>query len=544
MPHDEVVGETLLPHDQARGSRIGGEARPAHLVRSQRDGAHQADHRRLAHKRMLGQGPEPVLQIWPRLLACAVDQTFLVKDAQVLERHRAGDRVTGIGVAVIEFRAVDHRGDLVRQDRAADGLVSRTQPLGDGHDVGPDSHRLRAEPTARPPETADDLVCDQQDAVLVDDALDFGPIGLRRHDDAAGALHRFRDECGDVFGTKFEDSLLQLAGALQPEFLGARVAPFEIPVRLVDMGDAGDRHPPLRMHPLHPAKAARSNGGAMIGVPARDHPLPLRLALLRPVGAHETQVGVVRLGPRRGEEDMVQIARRQLRQLRGQPDRGHMRGLEKGIVKGQLGHLPVRGIGKLGPPVTDIDAPQSGHRVEDPVAVAVGEPAAFRPRDHAGALVPQARAMGKGMHVMRRVQSLQLGCRGVRGDIGHRGPLKCAHGRASGRTRQPLRIAGEGMIRSVAVNRVGAAEQPRLAQPHTLRQVVFRGPTGGRRVAAAQGVDQVLVAVGQALRPDLPAHHAQGLSPPVALAAPPAGSALRPAGLHGNMSSVLLNRNV
>ena len=50
----------------------------------------------------------------------------------------------------------------------------------------------------------------------------------------------------------------------------------------------------------------------MIGIVAADDDVLVRLALFGPIGAHQTNVGIVRLGPARSKEDVVQIARCQL----------------------------------------------------------------------------------------------------------------------------------------------------------------------------------------------------------------------------------------
>ena len=97
---------------------------------------------------------------------------------------------------------------------------------------------LAAEPLAGAAEAADHLVGGEQDAVLVDDPLDFRPIGLGRDDQAAGALHRFADERRDPFGPDFEDFLLELARACQAELRRREVAALAEPVGLVDVHDA------------------------------------------------------------------------------------------------------------------------------------------------------------------------------------------------------------------------------------------------------------------------------------------------------------------
>ena len=178
--------------------------------------------------------------------------------------------------------------------------------------MGADVEGLAAEPVAGAAKAGDHLVRDQKDFVFVADALDFGPVAVRRDDHAACALNGFGDEGRDVFLAQFEDLGLQLARALKPEVFGAVIAPFQIPMRLVDMVDAGNGQAALGMHPRHAAKAAAAHGAAVIAVLARDDMGLGGFALHRPIVAHKADVGVIcfRTGP--CEKDMVQIARRKL----------------------------------------------------------------------------------------------------------------------------------------------------------------------------------------------------------------------------------------
>jgi len=61
------------------------------------------------------------------------------------------------------------------------------------------------------------------------------------------------------------------------------------------MLDAGNRQIALNMHVGHAAKACPGHGRAVIGVPAADKDLALRLALEGPIVPHQTKDRVIGL---------------------------------------------------------------------------------------------------------------------------------------------------------------------------------------------------------------------------------------------------------
>src|SRR5262245_40113589 len=95
-----------------------------------------------------------------------------------------------------------------------------------------------AKPLTRTTKAAYHLVGNEQDPVLVDDALDLRPVGIRGDDQPAGALHRFADEGGHALGADLQDLLLELTGAREAELRRRQVAALAEPVRLVDVGYA------------------------------------------------------------------------------------------------------------------------------------------------------------------------------------------------------------------------------------------------------------------------------------------------------------------
>jgi len=163
-------------------------------------------------------------EIGAGLVTGAFDELLLLDQRQVDARHRAGHRVARVGVAVGEFAPLldQYVRDPVANHDAANRQVAGRQSLGDRHQVGADSVQVGTKPVsgaARSPQIH--LVGDQQDAVLVADALDLGPVGFRRDDHAARALDRLADERRDAVGAEFLDLLIEGTRDLQPE-LGRR----------------------------------------------------------------------------------------------------------------------------------------------------------------------------------------------------------------------------------------------------------------------------------------------------------------------------------
>ncbi len=232
-------------------------------------------------------------KVGPDIVLHALDELFFFNDPQVLKRHGSGHGVGRIGIAVVEIAVLaDDLGNHIADKRAADRHIARREALGDRHDMRLDAEGLGAEPVAGAAKAGDDLVGDQEDAVFFDDALDLGPVGARRDNNAARALHRLADESGHAVDAEFENLVLKLAGAHQAKLLGRHVAAFHIPVRLADMLDVGD-DTALLVHPAHAAEAAAGIGRAMIGVLAGDNDVLFRMAQRLPVAAHHQKVGVV-----------------------------------------------------------------------------------------------------------------------------------------------------------------------------------------------------------------------------------------------------------
>ena len=368
---------------------------------------------------MLGQRVPFRLEIRVRDVADMVDDAFFLNDPQILQRHGGGHRMAGIGIAVIQLAPLGHDLEhLVVDDRPANRLIARGQALGDGHDMGANAEGGRAEHIAGAAKAGDDLVGNQQDAVFVADALDFRPIGRGRNDHPTRALNRLTDKGCNLVEADLVDRGFQLPGALKPELLGRHVPALGPPVRLVDVVNPVDLAA-MGVDRRHAPKTAAPHGRAVIAVLTRDDNTLFGHTLDLPIAPHKADIGVIgfRTGP--GKEGVVHPLRRDLGQLSRQRDGRHMGGLEEGVVIAQLIHLALGHIAKFRAAIADVDAPQPGHAVDDLVAFAVLQPDALGRFDDPRALGRKAVGIGEGVHVVRRVQLLQLGRRHVVGDHVH-----------------------------------------------------------------------------------------------------------------------------
>jgi hypothetical protein len=130
----------------------------------------------------------------------------------------------------------------------------------------------------------------------------------------------------------------------------------------------------------------------------------LGLAQQVPVVPDGLDDGVVRFRAGACIEEPVQALGQDLRELGGELDRGDGRGLEEGIVVGKLLQLLVGDARQAFAAVADVDAPEPGHAVDDPVAFAVGDVAAVGRCDDPAALGVEFGEDGERMQVVHRVE--------------------------------------------------------------------------------------------------------------------------------------------
>ena len=121
---------------------------------------------------------------------------------------------------------------------------------------------------------------------------------------------------------------------------------------------------------------------AVIRALARDEHRAPALAARLVIGERDLHRGVDRLRPRVGEEDAVQVARRQLRDARRELELLRMRRAVNGAHEVELAQLRADRVGDLLAAVAGGDAEQARRRVDDLVAAVVPVVHAFGAHDH------------------------------------------------------------------------------------------------------------------------------------------------------------------
>jgi hypothetical protein len=91
--------------------------------------------------------------------------------------------------------------------------------------------------------------------------------------------------------------------------------------------------------------------------------------------------------------------------------------LEEAVVVRQLQHLAIRRLGEFAAAITQVDAPQACHAVEDPIAVGIVEVHALRLHDDPRTLGVQELVVREGVEVVLAIEFLPGGSRAV-GDVG------------------------------------------------------------------------------------------------------------------------------
>ena len=127
-----------------------------------------------------------------------VDHSLLVEDVDRRDGGRRGERMAGVGEPARVDAIVERRGDLVRDDHAAERDVSRVHALGETDEVRRDAPVLDREPLAAAAEPGHHLVGDQHDAVAVAEIPHALQVSGRWHEDPVRAHDRFEDHRRDV----------------------------------------------------------------------------------------------------------------------------------------------------------------------------------------------------------------------------------------------------------------------------------------------------------------------------------------------------------
>jgi hypothetical protein len=163
------------------------------------------------------------------------------------------------------------------------------------------------------------------------------------------------------------------------------------------------------MHRLHATETGAGHSAAVVGVLPADDDLFVRLAAATPVVTYHAHHRVVGLGAGSGIENVVQPVWGDFREHLGETYGRHVGGLEETVVVGQLLHLGIGRVCQFLAAVADIHAPQTGHAVENSIAVRIPEIDPLRAADNPGALVTELLVVGERVEVMRPVQGLEFG---------------------------------------------------------------------------------------------------------------------------------------
>jgi hypothetical protein len=214
-------------------------------------------------------------------------------------------------------------------------------------------------------------------------------VAGRRREAAAGVLHRLQEDRGHRLGTLEEDLLLDLVGGPAAE----RHRVVAVQRRPVDVGvghlvRAGHQRLERRLERGQPGDGQRALRRAVVGHRPGDH-----LVLARVAGQFVVLLGQLpgrldRLAAACGEEHLVQVARRIVRQPLRQLHRLGVRVAPHREERQLLGLL-VGGLGQLVPPVPGVDHEQAGQPVHVPLPAVVVDVRALAAHNggHRGVLV-------------------------------------------------------------------------------------------------------------------------------------------------------------
>ena len=241
-----------------------------------------------------------------------------------------------IGVAVEELDRMigsGHEGvmDMIAHDHAGHRHRPRRDALRKRDHVGNDAIAFRREGVTEPAEGGDHLIEDQQDAVLVANCAQPLQITFRRRQDAGRARHRLDNDGSDRRGVMQRNDALELVGfVLAPIRLAAGERLVLAIIRCRQMVDAGQERAEEFAVIDHAADGNAAEADAVIAALAADQPLARGLAANIVISERDFKRGVCRFRSGIAEEDLVEIARREVGDARGRFERRGMRVLEGG----------------------------------------------------------------------------------------------------------------------------------------------------------------------------------------------------------------------
>src|SRR5499433_2906787 len=269
-------------------------------------------------------------------LARALEQALVAVEIERREPGRAGERMRRVGVAVKQLDHVhgpahERVVDPLAHDHSAHRHAPRGDALGKRDHVGDDAVALGGKGVAEPAEAGDDLVEDEQDAVLVTDRAQPRQVALGCGQHAGGARHRLDDHGGDGGGVVQRDDALELVGQMGAP-LGLALAEGLVlaVVGRRQMVDAGEQRAEQFAIVDHAADRNAAEADAVVAALAPDQARARAFAAHVVIGERDLERGVHRLRARIAEEHVVEVAGRE----RGNPARKLER-LGMGELKGR-----------------------------------------------------------------------------------------------------------------------------------------------------------------------------------------------------------------
>src|SRR3954451_4326288 len=369
-------------------------------------GASHVAHDRKVLLQALEHGAELAL-----VLAHPAAEIILLEDVEVGHRHRGGHRMAAEREPVGEHARARGEGleDLVRGDHGSHRRVRRGDALRGGDQVRLVAVALAAEVVADASPGADHLVGDEEHAVLVADLAHALEVALRRREAATRVLHRLEDHRRHRVRSLELDPLGDLLGGIEP--LGVAVA--------VGVGHVGAAYRQRLEHAADgadPGGDERAHRGAVVRGLARDDLVAAALPTGAVVLAAQLDRALHGLRAAGGEEDAVEVARRELRDARGQLDRERVGEGPVGVEAKFLG-LARRGLAEFCAAVAGVDAEEGGEAIEVLVAALVPDVAALAAHDDRQLVVlvrAHAREVHPEMALGQLLQTTALGLLGLR----------------------------------------------------------------------------------------------------------------------------------
>ena len=284
-------------------------------------------------------------------------------------------------------RRAAHEGvvDALAHDHAAHRHRGRRDALGEGDHVRRHAVALGREGVTEPPEAGDDLVEDQENAVLVADGAQPLQIALGRGEHAGRAGHRLDDDGGDGRGVVQRDDALELVGEMRaPVGLALAEGLVLAAVGRRQVIDAGQQRAEEFAVVDDAADRDAAEADTVVAALAPDQAGAPAFAAHVVVGERDLERGVDRLRARIAEEHVIEIGGRKRGDAARELERLGMGKLEgRRIV--ELGRLRADRRHDRLAIVPGIGAPQPGGAVEHRAAVrACSNACPWRGRSGAG----------------------------------------------------------------------------------------------------------------------------------------------------------------